>query len=604
MRLLNTATLELQECNHDNVPPYAILSHTWGPEEVTFQVWQDRERASQNGGFMKIQNACMQARRDRIGYIWADTCCIDKTSSAELSEAINSMFKWYRASQVCYVYLSDVPDWDMTAGKKRRHPDDDNNEESDVPPALRQSRWFRRGWTLQELLAPTHVVFYSSSWTRIGTKANLKTPLSQITGIPADYLTGHKPVWMASVAKRMSWMAKRATTRIEDMAYSMLGIFDIYMPLLYGEGSRAFLRLQEEIIKTTDDHSIFCWEWDRALVDDRWASVLAPCPAVFSNAGEYMPTSWEDDAEVTPYNISNAGLSIRLPLVATANPHLVLAVLEATAQWQSYPYLSQLCVPLQRGRIYRRLPFPTTKPFLIDMAMVDRGENIYIMASERSPELRRGYITSEREVSALFSLPRFDVGFLLAFSAETPKVEVIYSTDGLLLFEPLGVLGFNGFDILKAPTDRDIFALGVIRLTFKDGIPSLVILAVRRRRISTAKAPDFTFYCQALPSEIAQTIPRVVEEVEIATATIQQDVDFSSDGVTTVALGDLVPYPVSVAGPAPVVKFAQVVRDDDERSDVLRENSDYSAPLFCEGDGGIQTIAAEVVGRLDGGKRQ
>ena len=133
---------------------------------------------------------------------------------------------------------------------------------------LRRSRWFKRGWTLQELLAPSNVVFYTANWSIIGTRTQLKIPLSQITGVPADYLTGVKPIWVESIAKRMSWMAKRVTTRVEDMAYSMLGIFDIHMPLLYGEGPHAFLRLQEEILKTTDDHSIFCWDWNREHVDD------------------------------------------------------------------------------------------------------------------------------------------------------------------------------------------------------------------------------------------------------------------------------------------------------------------------------------------------
>jgi len=251
MRLINVNTLEIEEfVGTGFIPPYAILSHTWETEEVTFQDWRDMSRASTKGGYTKICLACHQAIKADLEYLWVDTNCIDKTSSAELSEAINSMFAWYRNAARCYVYLPDTPHTAARLNSKGQVDKDD---------PFHRSKWFTRGWTLQELLAPIDLVFFSSDWVRIGTtKIDLKTTLSQITGVEARFLTGILDLSLASVAKRMSWISKRATTRLEDIAYCMLGIFDINMPLLYGEGSRAFGRLQEEILKNNDNQSLFC----------------------------------------------------------------------------------------------------------------------------------------------------------------------------------------------------------------------------------------------------------------------------------------------------------------------------------------------------------
>lgn len=172
------------------------------------------------------------------------------------------------------------------------------------------SRWFTRGWTLQELLAPKNVVFFSQNWRPLGSKNTLHYPLAQITGVPADYLVGNKPLWAASVAERMSWMSKRVTQRAEDMAYSMLGIFNIFMPFSYGDGTGAFLRLQEAIMKKIDDHSIFCWEWDHT-VDPSWVSVFAPSPRAFANSAKYSPKLWDNGDAAAPYYIRNG--AFRLP---------------------------------------------------------------------------------------------------------------------------------------------------------------------------------------------------------------------------------------------------------------------------------------------------
>ncbi|RYO92904.1 hypothetical protein DL766_003912 [Monosporascus sp. MC13-8B] len=239
--------MEFLEASDRRAVKYAIVSHTWEDgQEVSFQEWNTYitknrgwEAVAQKSGFKKIEGACLKAKEYKLEYVWVDTNCIDKSSSAELSEAINPMFAWYASSALCFVYLSDVA----------YHNDIDRS-------MLEGSRWFTRGWTLQELLAPNTVDFYSREWLVIGTKHSLVHIIADVTSVGKDYLTGEKSLHSASVATRMSWAATRQTTREEDKAYSLLGIFDINMPLLYGEGEKAFLRLQEEIIKVSTDHPV------------------------------------------------------------------------------------------------------------------------------------------------------------------------------------------------------------------------------------------------------------------------------------------------------------------------------------------------------------
>ena len=245
MRLLNTKKLVLEDFFEDATPAYAILSHTWETDEVTYQNMQLVMQKKVNPqdfrlGYTKIQQCCNQAVKDGYDYVWIDTCCIDKTSSAELSEAINSMFDWYQKSAICYAYLSDA---------KSVQP---HESEDVLVEKLGSCRWFTRGWTLQELIAPSNMLFFGNDWEMIGTKERLSGVLTRITGIDKVILEGGN-VNEISVAKRMSWASKRVTTRTEDIAYCLLGIFDVNLPLLYGEGRKAFTRLQEEIMKSSDD---------------------------------------------------------------------------------------------------------------------------------------------------------------------------------------------------------------------------------------------------------------------------------------------------------------------------------------------------------------
>jgi hypothetical protein len=268
MRLLDTTTLELKEffsssifdepneINQDSwlgindesgVPCYAILSHTWGNDEVLYQdITGDLTKAEKKLGYSKIANSCERAASDGWRYIWIDTCCIDKSSSAELSEAINSMYDWYYNAEVCYAYMSDVS---MTP---------DLADEIFIA-CFSASRWFTRGWTLQELLAPSKVHFYNSEWILLGTKEHLVELVSIATNIDPCALCRDANLNDFTIARRMLWASRRQTTRPEDMAYCLLGIFGIRMPLLYGEEENAFVRLQTEIMKTNHDQSIFAW---------------------------------------------------------------------------------------------------------------------------------------------------------------------------------------------------------------------------------------------------------------------------------------------------------------------------------------------------------
>ncbi|KAK0750789.1 heterokaryon incompatibility protein-domain-containing protein [Schizothecium vesticola] len=248
MRLLNTSTLGMKDfiSDHDR-PLYAILSHTWGEQEISWAQWQNRHASPIEAtlGGAKILDCCRQALADGFAWVWVDTCCIDKSSSAELSEAINSMFRWYRDAEICYAYLSDVPNAPPSSREAWSH--------------MRKSKWFTRGWTLQELVAPKDLRFYSEDWQPLGTKAQFADLISSMTHISIRFLFGDN-LDLASIAQKMSWAANRQTTRLEDQAYSLLGIFDINIPLLYGEGSKAFQRLQHTLLITyPEDQSLFVW---------------------------------------------------------------------------------------------------------------------------------------------------------------------------------------------------------------------------------------------------------------------------------------------------------------------------------------------------------
>lgn len=281
-------------------------------------------------------------------WVWIDTCCIDKRSSTELSEAVNSMYQWYSCAEECYAYLFDV---------QQPQPIDRSSAADLIPEMFEHSSWFARGWTLQELIAPSHVIFLFANWQVIGCKHPCKdvifthgshsvtryrlrkgykpTPasssaylanglyhdlcdatgqpklnisLAAITGIPEDVLTDKAAIAGKSVAQKMSWASSRQTTKVEDIAYSLLGLFGINMPLLYGEGSRSFRRLQQEIIRVSCDETIFAWQrcFLKPFED---TPLLASHPEEFTNAGHLLRMK---AFKRMPYTVTNQGLELRL----------------------------------------------------------------------------------------------------------------------------------------------------------------------------------------------------------------------------------------------------------------------------------------------------
>ncbi|OJT01782.1 Vegetative incompatibility protein HET-E-1 [Trametes pubescens] len=264
MWLLNTSTYQIVFAEDPSQVRYAILSHVWSSTgEQTFQHIQTIHTSARSSFpytcedtdprlldvirsqlSTKITSCCDYARSQGHPNLWIDACCIDKTSSAELSEAINSMFTWYSQADVCYVFLSDV-----------------SSSENPVEKLsfFRRSIWFKRGWTLQELIVPSRIVFLAKDWRMIGTVAGLAKTIEDVTGIDADILLHRRQLQTVSVAQRMAWAAGRETTRIEDEAYCLMGIFGVRLAVIYGEGSQAFVRLQEEIMTRIPDQSLFLW---------------------------------------------------------------------------------------------------------------------------------------------------------------------------------------------------------------------------------------------------------------------------------------------------------------------------------------------------------
>jgi hypothetical protein len=258
LRCTDDGDFILTKFTEDEVPPYAILSHTWGADEdeVSFKDLMDGKIKSKEAGLRKLQFCGDQAAKDDLRFFWVDTCCIDKSNNNEISEAINSMFRWYRKATKCYAYLADVAigtttDTSMETSISGSVPDDHSSQQA-WEPAFRISKWFTRGWTLQELIAPKSVDFFSAEGHWLGDKASLEQQIHEITGVALQALQG-TPLAEFGVDERMAWASRRQTKLKEDAAYCLLGIFGIYMPLIYGEGrENAFSRLRRKIKKSQE----------------------------------------------------------------------------------------------------------------------------------------------------------------------------------------------------------------------------------------------------------------------------------------------------------------------------------------------------------------
>ena len=352
----------LEFCD-DEATKYAILSHRWIGQEVEcdeilelakMNVWM-REKIRRCEGYRKILDSCKQARKDGYEWLWVDTRCIDKRSSAELSEAINSMYRWYEYAQVCYAYLHDVLDSSFPVAR------------NDKKYANGWPEWFSRGWTLQEMIAPSNLQFFNKTWQVIGDKRTLARTLKKITGVPQhilrDGLYGDRPC----IAQIMSWAANRTTTRVEDRAYSLMGLLGVNMPMLYGEGKKAFHRLQLEIIHTSNDQSIFAWSWDKEV---RTGNILADDPSVFrccsamelmdpdefiESCSKFMPEGYlrsikKDQLDTFP--ITNRGIQIWLFLCPIPGSRSVFRTLLPCRPYpSSLPVSIELC--LWKSNYYR-----------------------------------------------------------------------------------------------------------------------------------------------------------------------------------------------------------------------------------------------------------
>lgn len=336
MWLINARTLALEEVVNPEEHRYAILSHRWGRDEVSFQDMADLSTARHQAGFHKIQMTCRKALEKGIPYAWVDTCCIDKASSAALSEAINSMFRWYKLLSLCFAHLFDLKRESVALNGE---DEDDGQREERLVEDMADCQWFTRGWTLQELIALRKVEFYDSGWQFRGDKELLRQDIARNTGIDVRVLLCSQLLPTIAVDQRMSWASGRETTRVEDRAYCPLGLFDINMTMIYGEGSKAFLRLQEEIAKQSNDLSLFAWtphpdrngHPGRMYERQEYRGILARSLSEFSNCHNLVMCQ-NQMAPMKEFVMSNNGcLRIETPPTWLAhNPDIFLFSLDCS----------------------------------------------------------------------------------------------------------------------------------------------------------------------------------------------------------------------------------------------------------------------------------
>jgi hypothetical protein len=455
MRLLNVNArgLELVEFFGDQIPPYAILSHTWGNDEVTFQDLQ-RGQYEHKEGVQKIHLTRQQAKRDGLSWCWVDTCCIDKSSSAELSEVINSMFNWYARAQVCYAYLVDVCigvhrdsrgetqpqgqeivelyeevclDWRLGSQlhiEQRRWYDTELYSQTTTTReivdscrhgtlttdatacvAFGDSRWFQRGWTLQELIAPRRLKFFGRSWEPLGERdEELLHAVIECTGLRPSVFGNTRALRATPIAQRMSWMAHRQTTRKEDEAYCLLGIFGVHMPLLYGEADMAFVRLQEELARRFRDHSLLTFS-DLTRNTTIVREPLAASPKDFAGCKRISAcNTYKIPFALQSYQMTKDAVHINLPLIRMEKANWLrdLALLGYTCNG------APLALVLMRANIkdaedtwlacdYENHHFGT--PYVI--AMPSLGGGIVAIPEELAITARREMITIVRDVQHL-----------------------------------------------------------------------------------------------------------------------------------------------------------------------------------------------------------
>ncbi|KAH6659767.1 heterokaryon incompatibility protein-domain-containing protein [Truncatella angustata] len=498
MRLLNVKTRKLEEHYGDRIPPYAILSHTWGAEEITYKDFQSSGYASIHG-YDKIDGCCRQAEGDDVGYVWVDTCCIDKSSSAELSEAINSMYEWYEKSAVCYVYLSDVP------------ADDDPYE---LYSAFRFSRWFTRGWTLQEFLAPRKLRFFNNEWTRcFGTditrprdkteqtmmdlsydfkwnEAQVCNILAAITGIGITIVsTGNFEI--TTMAQRFSWAAHRKTTRVEDMAYCLLGILRVKMPLLYGEGEAAFQRLQEVAINTRIDQSYLCWGLDMAWPEIAAAQmanhVLARSPLAFQHCGGVRSLVEDDSEALRTQSVINQGLQLEVDVLPVKQNGLISLALLACYRNTDDLGLAIPVVQLGKTHLFRRLEGIPPFQLLPSANFTKKASRrtIVLLDPERTHHSNAMYYSTPGSDMPRWLSPRRFRGRLLYFFGELR--EIGFDVDSY--YPPVCTFDPGRSFVKKLSIDLDKFNPGYFAISFRRGKDRIAVYFDIPAGLTTSSAP-------------------------------------------------------------------------------------------------------------------
>ena len=372
MRFLNTSTLQFHQVPdselHLEGNKYAILSHRWGADEdeVSYGDILSLRDLSNKQNFAKIKGFCKLAASKDCRYGWVDTCCINEGNSSELAETINSMYQWYENSHICVVYLVDVCGTSMT-----------------------ESEWFNRGWTLQELIAPKEVYFYDQQWKLLGTKTELLTELASKTSIPAEILSHATEPSTCSIAQRMSWAAKRMTTRVEDRAYSLMGLFDVYMPMIYGEREKAFVRLQQHIIQKCKDESMFAWPMESLPgAAPPYSGLYAPSPSVYLNCDQIIPTpgsqgfsetNGELHIKITLRSVKAGTYLARLNCINSAYPDCYLAITIAkTSNTPRSEFVSVMDHPVPSQTHYLEKNFENLKPRQVRVPVDPRNPPVTI----------------------------------------------------------------------------------------------------------------------------------------------------------------------------------------------------------------------------------
>ncbi|KAL6879204.1 hypothetical protein J3F83DRAFT_725438 [Trichoderma novae-zelandiae] len=530
MRLLDARTLELVDVIDNSVPRYAILSHTWGDEEVTIQQLRrlggcsqlslaspqtlDKKRRAtvSKKGYIKISEAAQLAVSRGLDYLWVDTCCIDKTSSAELSEAINSMYLWYEQSAECYAFLADVEPPDAA--------------HADVfLENLRRSRWFTRGWTLQELIAPKLVLFYARDWSLLGQKdapADFSKIVSEITNIDEEVLNRRIDPLQLSVSARMAWASHRNTTRLEDTAYCLMGLFQVNMPLLYGEGRRAFTRLQEEIIQRTDDQSIFAWNSfdDQDEDPDALFGLLAQSPAQFKHAGSLQVLPPLPVYASAPSGMTNQGLRVQLYLSPRAYND------EGAMEEDYFAILD--CV--QRDRDVYQCPALLLRRLSEDQYGRLRPKSQHFMPPPSSTfypneGYRSVYI---RQQPVYYHLPQFRLSPLNVQSG-------LGSSDGVQyrLLDKYPAHNWNSATMtLKVQYSRKLQAMGIFRFQSIDNTQEKVDVVVGLRRLNTMEWEGWCFQLSYRDISLEHAFHEVNKRIESEIA------KSSSDELTSKKLRD------------------------------------------------------------------